>query len=188
MMEYISKDIEQIAQEAIAALNRNKQLNLTFYDLIEDIFHSGEYHLQIVASNGDFIHTNFYGGELTEPRKPEENQRIPFNDLLVIRLAKKIFDDYKEHLARQAVDKNTISNTANQTVDGTLTVSKLNIGNAVYSISDSRVDNLTDKLTDLEQKNQELEDELDALKKELQNKDAMIRVIWDTMTDKGMFK
>lgn len=186
MMEYTNKDLKQIAQEAIIALNRNKQLDLTFYDLSEDIFHSGEYHLQIVAANGDFIHTNFYGGELTEARKPEENQKISFDDLVVIRLAKKIFDDYKEHLSRQPnVTGQTIN--GNQDIDGTLTVSKLNIGNAVYSISDSRVDTLNDKLDELEQKNKKLEDELEVLKQELQAKDSMIRIIWDKMTDKGLF-
>ena len=109
----------------------------------------------------------------------EEHQEWAFEKRLVIRLAKIFFDEYKKYKEIIRSASCSISNAAS-------------IGQTVYA---SRVDAISSTVDIAEQKIKELEDqvsnykkELDAIKKELQDKDAMIRIVWNTMVDKGMFK
>lgn len=104
-----------------------------------------------------------------------------FEKRLVIRLARIFYDKYNEWLkekASQASAYQDVTASVSQQV-----INKIHIGQAVYDICDSRVDSISTTVNAAEQKLQELEDKNNKLEEELR---TLRDFILQTMQKKGL--
>lgn len=192
-------EVEEICQEAIAKLRKNKGCDITFSGLAdnnlpwEDPMTVSSYDIAFKFHGEHFrcyCQSSIFEDD-SPATKEEEGILIGTKDkrqMIILRVAKIIYEYYKgwlknNGLANKIVDApltSTLDNVPVYTSTGP-SVSKLHIGNKVVDLSDSyartAISSVTDSVTDLrdaldqeKQKNQALQDRLDLIEAILKSK------------------
>ena len=164
-------DIKELIEKAVENLNRVRQLNLNITGTLSLSDNDGIFYVSILDNESGCafdvaIDENMSNQQLL----PDDPTNLPPDDIIMLRIAKHIFEAYKK-------SKNNIINGSSILSGSTLssgkTISALNIGGTTYDISVNdrnltvtfdKVDELKNKVKDLEDANNILISEIDYLK------------------------
>ena len=169
---------EDLIKDAIENLNRVKQLNLKDIDIIE---HLGDYEVEVLDSeSGDPFNAIINKDLLTQQLLPDDPNNLTPEKIIMLRIAKVIFEAYKKFKT------NLIDNSL--TINNHQTISTLKLGNATYDIGVNgrsltatfdELDDLKDKVEELKIEKQDLENQLNSLK-------SIVDLILNRCQDKGI--
>ena len=170
-------DIKELIEKAVENLNRVRQLNLNITGTLSLSDNDGIFYVSILDNESGCafdvaIDENMSNQQLL----PDDPTNLPPDDIIMLRIAKHIFEAYKK-------SKNNIINGSSILSGSTLssgkTISALNIGGTTYDISVNNrnltvafdeVDELKNKVRDLEDINNKLTNEIDCLRATLRAK------------------
>ena len=164
-------DIKELIEKAVENLNRVRQLNLNITNMSSQPDNDNVFLVSILDNESD---CTFYvvidENMSTQQLLSDEPANLSPNNIIMLRIAKHIFEVYKK-------SKNNIINGSSILSGSTLssgkTISALNIGGTAYNISVNdrnltvafdEVDELKNKVKDLEDTNNILISEIDYLK------------------------
>ena len=169
---------EDLIKDAIENLNRVKQLNLKDIDIIE---HLGDYEVEVLDNeSGDPFNVIVNKDLLTQQLLPDDPNNLAPEKIIMLRIAKVIFEAYKKFKANLIDDSLTLN--SNQTI------STLKIGSATYDIGVNgrsltatfdELDDLKDKVEELKIEKQDLENQLNSLK-------SLVDLLLDRCQNKGI--
>lgn len=169
---------EDLIKNAIENLNRVKQLNLESIDIIE---HLGDYEVEVLDNeSGDPFNAIVNKDLLTQQLLPDDPNNLTPEKIIMLRIAKVIFEAYKVFKANIIDDSLTLN--SNQTI------STLKIGSATYDIGvNGRSLTATfDELDDLKDKVEELKIEKQDLENQVKNLKSIVDLILNRCQDKGI--
>ena len=171
---------EELIKNAIENLNRVKQLNLESIDIIE---HLGDYEVEVLnKESGDPFNAIVNKDLLTQQLLPDDPNNLTPEKIIMLRIAKVIFEAYKEFKNKPIDD--------NLTYNGSSTISTIKLSNATIQ-SDINVmgksltatfdelDDLKDKVEELKIEKQDLENQLNSLK-------SLVDLLLDRCQNKGI--
>lgn len=172
-------NIKELIEKAVENLNRVRQLNLNITGTLslsdnDDIFLVSILDNESSRAFGVAIDENISNQQLL----PDDPTNLPPDDIIMLRIAKLIFEAYKK-------SKNNIIDSGLSLSGGTLSngqiisASNISCGNATYDIDINgrsltatidEVDDLKNKVRDLEDINNKLANEIDCLRATLRTK------------------
>ena len=164
-------DIKELIEKAVENLNRVRQLNLNITNIASQPDNDNVFLVSILDNESDCAFYVVIDENMsTQQLLLDEPANLSPNNIIMLRIAKHIFEAYKK-------SKNNIINGSSILSDSTLssgkTISALNIGDTAYDISVNdrnltvtfdEVDELKNKVKDLEDANNILIGEIDYLK------------------------
>ena len=188
---FYKTEVEDICKEAVARLRANQGCDITFRSLDDgsnpwdDPLKISIYYINM-KFHGEFIKFACQAGVFMNDmptNKDEERALISTNNIramLVIRIAKIIFEYYLGWLKQNGLSAKVNTNVAQDTSTGP-SVSKLQIGGKSVALNDTyaraTISNVADSVTDLKdaleqekQRNQSLQDRLDMMEDMLRAK------------------
>ncbi len=167
MYNIISMNIKELIEKAVENLNRVRQLNLSIINILSQL--DPDNFLVSILDNGSgyTFDTTIDKNMSTQQLLPDDPTNISPDNIIMLRIAKHIFEVYKK-------SKNNISSIlSNTTLASSQPISTLDVGGTTYDISiDGRsltdtideVDELKNRVRDLENINSTLICEIDDLK------------------------
>ena len=169
-------DIKELIEKAVENLNRVRQLNLSIINILSQL--DPDNFLVSILDNGSSytFDTTIDKNISTQQLLPDDPTNISPDNIIMLRIAKQIFEAYKKF-------KTTLVNSSiilsNSSLTSSQPISTLDIGSTTYDISiDGRsltdtidvVDELKNRIRDLENINSTLICEIDDLKVLLKTK------------------
>jgi hypothetical protein len=177
MFEKITKSEREIAERAIDILKKHKNLLFSILDWLADPpLPYAIYLIDIPTGMSYCFHFDYK--LFDEQRMPGESKTLPFDDVVALRLAKLIFENYKA--AKQKELNDAIDNTLNSSTNKT--ISAIKSGSLTYDIgvngkslttTVSEVEELKDKVRELTDLNEILTQKLNGLEAILQSKGVL---------------
>ena len=170
MYNIISMNIKELIEKAVENLNRVRQLNLSIINILSQL--DPDNFLVSILDNGSSytFDTTIDKNISTQQLLPDDLTNISPDNIIMLRIAKQIFEAYKKF-------KTTLVNSSiilsNSSLTSSQPISTLDIGGTTYDISiDGRsltdtidvVDELKNKVRDLENINSTLICEINDLK------------------------
>lgn len=172
-------NIKELIEKAVENLNRVKQLNLDITGTLSLFDNDSVFYVSILDNESGCtfdvaIDENISNQQLL----PDDPTNLPPDDIIMLRIAKRIFEAYKK-------SKNNIIDSGLTLSGGTLSggqticASNINVGSTTYDIDINgrsltttidEVDELKNKVKDLENINNKLTNEIDYLKATLRAK------------------
>lgn len=170
-------NIKELIEKAIENLNRVRQLNLSItgtLSLSDDVFSV----LILDNESGCTFDATIDKNISNQQLLPDDPTNLSSDDIIMLRIAKRIFEAYKK-------SKNNIIDSGLTLSGGTLSsgkilsASNINVGSATYDIDINgrsltttidEVDELKNKVRDLEDINNKLTNEIDCLRATLRAK------------------
>ena len=159
-------NIKELIEKAVENLNRIRQLNLNVTGIASQLDNDNVFLVSILDNESD---SEFYvvinENIVTQQLLPDDSQNLSPDNIIMLRIAKHIFEAYKK-------SKNNIINGSSILNSGQ-TISTLKIGGNACDISVKgksltvtidKVDELKNKVKDLEDTNHKLICEIDDLK------------------------
>ena len=170
-------DIKELIEKAVEHLNRVRQLNLNITNMSSQPDNDNVFLVSILDNeSGCAFYVVIDENMSTQQLLPDEPANLSPDNIIMLRIAKQIFEAYKK-------SKNNIINDCSILSSGALNsgqpISTLDIGSTTYDISiDGRsltdtidvVDELKNRIRDLENINSTLIDEIYCLKSMLRSK------------------
>ena len=161
-------DIKELIEKAVENLNRVKQLNLNITNMSSQPDNDNVFLVSMLDNESCCAFYVVIDENMsTQQLLPDDPTNISPDNIIMLRIAKHIFEVYKK-------SKNNISSIlSSTTLSSGQAISALDIGGTTYDISvDSRsltdtideVDELKNKVRDLEYINNKLTNEIDDLK------------------------
>ena len=164
-------NIKELIEKAVENLNRVRQLNLNITDILSISDNDNVFSMSILDNeSGCTFYVVIDENMSTQQLLPDEPANLSPDNIIMLRIAKQIFEAYKK-------SKNNIINDCSILSSGALNsgqvISALDIGGTTYDISiDGRsltdtidvVDELKNRIRDLENINSILICEIDELK------------------------
>lgn len=169
-------NIKELIEKAVENLNRVRQLNLSIINILSQL--DPDNFLVSILDNGSSytFDTTIDKNISTQQLLPDDPTNISPDNIIMLRIAKQIFEAYKKF-------KTTLVNSSiilsNSSLASSQPISTLDIGGTTYDISiDGRsltntideVDELKNRIRDLEDVNNKLIGEIYSLKAILQTK------------------
>ena len=174
MLEKITKSEKEIVERAVDILKKHKNLLLNVIDLNNNQPLPSAVYLRDTLTGVSYcFHFNYT--LFDEQRIPGESKTLSFDDVVALRLAKLIFENYKE--AKQKELNDALQDTLN--TDSHKTISAIKSGGRTYDIgvggkslttTVNEVDELKDKVRELTDLNEILTQKLNGLESLLQSK------------------
>ena len=169
-------DIKELIEKAVENLNRVRQLNLSIINILSQL-DPDNFLVSILANeSGCAFYVVIDENMSTQQLLPDDPTNISPDNIIMLRIAKQIFEAYKKF-------KTTLVNSSiilsNSSLTSSQPISTLDIGSTTYDISiDGRsltdtidvVDELKNRIRDLENINSTLICEIDDLKALLKTK------------------
>ena len=172
-------NIKELIEKAVENLNRVRQLNLNITGTLSLSDNDGVFYVSILDNESGCafdvaIDENMSNQQLL----PDDPMNLSPDDIIMLRIAKRIFEAYKK-------SKNNIIDSGLTLSGGTLSggkticASNINVGSTTYDIDINgrsltttidEVDELKNKVRDLEDINNKLTNEIDYLKATLRAK------------------
>ena len=172
-------NIKELIEKAVENLNRVRRLNLNITSTLSLSDNDGVFCVSILDNESGCafdvaIDENMSNQQLL----PDDPTNLPSDDIIMLRIAKRIFETYKK-------SKNNIIDSGLTLSGGTLSsgkiisASNINVGSTTYDIDINgrgltatidEVDELKNKVRDLEDINNKLTNEIDYLKATLRAK------------------
>ena len=173
-------NIKELIEKAVENLNRVRQLNLNITDILSISENDNVFSMSILDNeSGCTFYVVIDENMSTQQLLPDEPANLSPDNIIMLRIAKQIFEAYKK-------SKNNIINDCSILSSGALNsgqpISTLDIGSTTYDISiDGRsltdtidvVDELKNRIRDLENINSTLICEIDGLKALLKAKEIL---------------
>jgi len=173
---------EDLIKDAIENLNRVKQLSLEGMDIIE---HSGDYEVEVLDNeSGDLFNAVVNKDLLTQQLLPDDPNNLTPEKIIMLRIAKAIFEAYKAFKNKHIDD--------NLTYSGNATVSSLDIDSTLDSATyDIRVNGKSliatfSDINDLKDQVEKLKTEKEDLENQVKSLKSMVEFILDRCQDKGI--
>ena len=170
-------DIKELIEKAVESLNRVRQLNLNItgtLSLSDDVFSV----LILDNESGCTFDATIDKNISNQQLLPDDPTNLSPDDIIMLRIAKRIFEAYKKSKNNIIDSGLTLSGSA---LSGgqTISASNINVGSTTYDIDVNgrsltatidEVDDLKNKVRDLEDINNKLTNEIDYLRATLRAK------------------
>ena len=170
---------KELIEKAVENLNRVRQLNLNITGTLSLSYNDSVFYVSILDNESGCafdvaIDENISNQQLL----PDDPTNLPPDDIIMLRIAKRIFEAYKKSKNNSIGSGLTLSGG---TLSGgrTISASNINVGSTTYDIDINgrsltatidEVDELKNKVRDLEDINNKLTNEIDYLRATLRAK------------------
>lgn len=170
-------DIKELIEKAVESLNRVRQLNLNItgtLSLSDDVFSVLILDNESGCTFDATINKNISNQQLL----PDDPTNLPPDDIIMLRIAKCIFEAYKKS-KNNIIDNGLILSGSALSGGKIISASNINVGSTTYDIDINgrsltatidEVDELKNKVRDLEDINNKLTNEIDRLRAALRAK------------------
>ena len=164
-------NIKELIEKAVENLNRVRQLNLNITDMASQSDNDDVFLVSILDNESGYA---FYAvideNMSTQQLLSDDPTNLSPDNIIMLRIAKHIFEAYKKSKNNIINDSTILSSS---TLNNGQTINALDIGDITYDIRTNSisltdtidvVDELKDRIRDLEDANNRLINEIDALK------------------------
>ena len=172
-------DIKELIEKAVENLNRVRQLNLNITGTLSLSDNDGVFYVSILDNESSrafdvAIDENISNQQLL----PDDPTNLPPDDIIMLRIAKHIFEAYKKSKNNIITGSSILSSGALNSGQ-IISASNINVGSTTYDININgrsltatfdEVDELKNKVRDLEDINNKLTNEIDYLRATLRAK------------------
>ena len=172
-------DIKELIEKAVENLNRVRQLNLNITGTLSLSDNDGVFYVSILDNESGrafdiAIDENISNQQLS----PDDPMNLPPDDIIMLRIAKHIFEAYKKSKNNIITGSSILSSGALNSGQ-IISASNINVGSTTYDIDINGrsltatiddVDELKNKVRDLEDINNKLTNEIDYLRATLRAK------------------
>ena len=170
---------KELIEKAVENLNRVRQLNLNITGTLSLSDNDGVFYVSILDNESGCafdvaIDENMSNQQLL----PDDPTNLPPDDIIMLRIAKHIFEAYKKS-KNNTIDSGLILSGSTLSGGQTISASNINVGSTTYDIDVNgrsltatidEVDELKNKVRDLEDINNKLTNEIDYLRATLRAK------------------
>lgn len=164
-------DIKELIKKAVENLNRVRQLKLSITGILSLSDNDNVFYVSILDNeSGCAFDVAVDENMSTQQLLPDEPANLSPDNIMMLRIAKHIFEAYKESKNNIITDSSILSSG---TLSSSQIISALDIGSTTYDISVNgrsltdtfdEVDELKNRVKDLEYINNKLTNEIDDLK------------------------
>ena len=170
-------DIKELIEKAVESLNRVRQLNLNItgtLSLSDDVFSV----LILDNESGCTFDATIDKNISNQQLLPDDPTNLSPDDIIMLRIAKRIFEAYKKS-KNNTIDSGLILSSGALNSSQIINASNINVGSTTYDIDINgrsltatidEVDELKNKVRDLEDINNKLTNEIDCLRATLRAK------------------
>ena len=172
-------NIKELIEKAVENLNRVRQLNLNITGTLSLSDNDSVFYVSILDNESGrafdvAIDENISNQQLL----PDDPTNLPPDDIIMLRIAKHIFEAYKKS-KNNIIDSGLTSSGSTLSGGRTISASNINVGSTTYDIDINgrsltttidEVDELKNKVRDLEDINNKLTNEIDYLRATLRAK------------------
>ena len=172
-------NIKELIEKAVENLNRVRQLNLNITGTLSLSDNDGVFYVSILDNESGCafdvaIDENISNQQLL----PDDPTNLPPDDIIMLRIAKRIFEAYKKS-KNNIIDSGLTLSGGALSGGRTISASNINVGSTTYAIDINgrsltatidEVDELKNKARDLEDINNKLINEIDCLRATLRAK------------------
>ena len=172
-------NIKELIEKAVENLNRVRQLNLNITGTLSLSDNDGVFYVSILDNESGCtfdvaIDENISNQQLL----PDDPTNLPPDDIIMLRIAKRIFEAYKKS-KNNSIDSGLTLSGGTLSSGKIISASNINVGSTTYDIdingrsltaTINEVDDLKNKVRDLEDINNKLTNEIDYLKATLRAK------------------
>lgn len=172
-------NIKELIEKAVENLNRVKQLNLNITDMSSQPDNDNVFLVSILDNESSCafdvaIDENIANQQLL----PDEPANLSSDDIIMLRIAKRIFEAYKKS-KNNIIDSSLILSSSTLNSGQAISASNINVGSTTYDIAINgrsltatfdEVDELKNKVRDLEDINNKLTNEIYCLRATLRAK------------------
>lgn len=170
---------KELIEKAVENLNRVRQLNLSITGTLSLSDNDNVFYVSILDNEGGCafdiaIDENISNQQLL----PDDPTNLPPDDIIMLRIAKRIFEAYKKS-KNNSIDSGLTLSGGTLSGGQTICASNINVGSTTYDIDINgrsltttidEVDELKNKVKDLENINNKLTNEIDYLRATLRAK------------------
>ena len=170
-------DIKELIEKAVESLNRVRQLNLNITDILSISDNDNVFSMSILDNeSGCTFYVVIEENLSTQQLLPDDPANLSPDNIIMLRIAKHIFEAYKKSKNNIITDSPILSSGA---LNSGQPISALNVGDITYDICANgrslnatfdEVDELKNRVRDLENINSTLICEIDDLKTILRTK------------------
>ena len=172
-------DIKELIEKAVENLNRVRQLNLGITGTLSLSDNDNAFYVSILDNESSrafdvAIDENMSNQQLL----PDDPTNLPSDDIIMLRIAKHIFEAYKKS-KNNTIDSGLILSGSALSSGKIISASNINVGSTTYDIDVNgrsltatidEVDELKNKIRNLEDINNKLTNEIDYLRATLRAK------------------
>ena len=172
-------NIKELIEKAVENLNRVRQLNLNIAGTLSLSDNNGVFYVSILDNeNGCTFDATIDKNISTQQLLPDDPTNLPPDDIIMLRIAKHIFEAYKKSKNNIITGSSILSSGALNSSQ-IISASNINVGSTTYDIDINgrsltatidEVDELKNKVRDLEDINNKLVNEIDYLRATLRAK------------------
>ena len=172
-------DIKELIEKAVENLNRVRQLNLNITDILSISDNDNVFSMSILDNeSGCTFYVVIDEDMSTQQLLPDDPTNLSPDDIIMLRIAKRIFEAYKKS-KNNIIDSDLILSSGALNSDQIISASNINVGSTTYDIDINgrsltatidEVDELKNKVKDLEDINNKLTNEIYCLRAALQAK------------------
>ena len=172
-------NIKELIEKAVENLNRVKQLYLNITGTLSLSDNDGVFYVSILDNeNGCTFDVAIDENMSNQQLLPDDPTNLPPDDIIMLRIAKRIFEAYKKS-KNNTIDSGLILSGSTLSSGKIISASSISCNSATYDIDINgrsltatidEVDELKNKVRDLEDINNKLTNEIDCLRATLQAK------------------
>ena len=172
-------NIKELIEKAVENLNRVRQLNLNITNMSSQPDNDDVFLVSILDNeSGDVFYVVIDENMSTQQLLPDDPTNLPPDDIIMLRIAKHIFETYKKS-KNNIIDSGLTLSGGTLSGGRTISASNISCGSTTYDIDINgrsltatidEVDELKNKVRDLEDINNKLTNEIDYLRATLRAK------------------
>ena len=172
-------DIKELIEKAVESLNRVRQLNLNITGTLSLSDNDGVFYVSILDNeSGCTFDATIDKNISNQQLLPDDPTNLSPDDIIMLRIAKRIFEAYKKSKNNIITGSSILSSGALNSGQ-IISASNINVGSTTYDIDINgrsltatidEVDDLKNKVRDLEDINNKLTNEIDCLRATLRAK------------------
>ena len=172
-------NIKELIEKAVENLNRVRQLNLNITGTLSLSDNDGVFYVSILDNGSDCAFDVAIDENISDQQLlPGDPMNLPPDDIIMLRIAKHIFKAYKKSKNNIITGSSILSSGALNSGQ-IISASNINVGSTTYDIDINgrsltatidEVDELKNKVRDLEDINNKLTNEIDCLRATLRAK------------------
>ena len=172
-------NIKELIEKAVENLNRVRQLNLNITDILSISDNDNVFSMSILDNeSGCTFYVVIDENMSTQQLLPDDPTNISPDNIIMLRIAKHIFEAYKKS-KNNSIDSGLTLSSGTLSGGRTICASNINVGSTTYDIDINgrsltatidEVDELKNKVRDLEDINNKLTNEINCLRATLRAK------------------
>ena len=172
-------NIKELIEKAVENLNRVRQLKLNITGTLSLSDNDSVFYVSILDNeNGSTFDVAINENISNQQLLPDDPTNLPPDDIIMLRIAKRIFEAYKKS-KNNVIDRGLTLSSGTLSSGRTISASNINVGSTTYDIDINgrsltatidEVDELKNKVRDLEDINNKLTNEIDCLRATLRAK------------------